>query len=73
MIVAVAALVAGAVACGPIAGSAPPASSPSGEGAPPSAAVEPSAAIPDDIAHAISQRKVFGLRSDLEWVTQVAA
>jgi hypothetical protein len=56
------------------------AASPSAEGVvspAPSGSADPGASLPDDlpeeIVHAIRQRQAFGLRSDLEWVQQVAA
>ena len=76
--IAALALAAGLVSAG--CGSAPtpsggtPAPAPSGVVG---ASADPGASLPgdlpDDIVHAISQREVFGLRSDVEWVTRVAA
>jgi hypothetical protein len=37
------------------------------------ASLDPNASLDPAIAHAISQRRLFGLRSDLEWVVAVAA
>ncbi len=40
----------------------------------PSATLEPiPSGLPEDIEHAMRQRQLFGLRSDLAWVQQVAA
>ena len=61
MLVAAAILIAVMAACSPA-----PAASPSS----PTEAPEP---VPSEIAYAMHQREVFGLRSDREWVEQVAA
>ena len=61
MLVAAAILIAVVAACSP----APAASSPS-----PTEAPEP---VPSEIAYAMHQREVFGLRADRAWVEQVAA
>lgn len=61
-------LVAG---CGP---TAPPSPAPPAIMETAAAGTAPAAEpLPEDIAHAISQRQLFGLRSDEAWVRQVAA
>jgi hypothetical protein len=50
-----------------------PAGTPAVDGSASAAAAGVGAPIEEDIAHAMSQRKLFGLRSDEAWVRQIAA